>query len=124
MMDALEFDQGDDDMHGDELGRNPAEAESYFSSRIHSSSETFSSEMMLAYQQALRMNGGAPLPGGSQLGAGASGLRSKARKDRGGNTVIEQDKSGAGGVHSKIRVPTLDFNILHSNQEQEMNQEE
>ena len=58
-MDALEFDQGDDDMHGDELGRNPAEAESYFSSRIHSSSETFSSEMMLAYQQALRMNGGA-----------------------------------------------------------------
>ena len=57
-------------------------------------------------------------------GAGASGLRSKARKDRGGNTVIEQDKSGAGGAHSKIRVPTLDFNILHSNQEQEMNQEE
>lgn len=73
MIDELEFDQGDDDTQGDGLGRNREEAESYFSSRIHSSSETFNSEMMLAYQQAIRMNGGAPLPDGDLRGAGASG---------------------------------------------------
>lgn len=57
MIAELEFDDGDDTQN--ELGRNPEETQSYFSSRIHSSSETLNSEMMLAYQQAIRMNGGA-----------------------------------------------------------------
>jgi hypothetical protein len=61
MIGELEFEDVND-MQA-ELARNPDESQSYFSSRIHSSSETLNSEMMLAYQQAIRMNGGA-LPDG------------------------------------------------------------
>lgn len=122
MIGELAFD--DDDMQA-ETGRHPEEAESYFSSRIHSSSETLNSEMMLAYQQAIRMNGGAlpdcKLP---VVANSASSMHKNARKEHKENKILlDQDKAG-GGPHSKIRVPALDFNILQNNQEQEMHQEE
>ena len=44
MIDELEFEPANDIQA--QLGRNPDEAESYFSSRIHSSSETLNSEVM------------------------------------------------------------------------------
>jgi hypothetical protein len=116
MIGELEFDDGDD-MQG-ETGRNPEEAESYFSSRIHSSSETLNSEMMLAYQQAIRMNGGAlPDVNLPLVAANSSNLMHKnGRKEQKENAIIiDQDKSSAGGPHSKIRVPALDFNILQNN---------
>ena len=80
MIGELEFDDGDD--MPAETGRHPEEAESYFSSRIHSSSETLNSEMMLAYQQAIRMNGGtipdSKLP---LVASSASALHKNGRKE-------------------------------------------
>jgi len=106
-----------------ELGRNPEEAESYFSSRIHSSSETINSEVIMAYQKAIQMNGG-QLPPDNQLpppmrqakgnNAGPSNKNSRG--------VIEQDASSA-APPNKIRVPALDFNILQHNLAYEANQE-
>lgn len=74
MIDELEFDEVDGAIQG-HLGRNPDEAESYFSSRIHSSSETLNSEMMLAYQQAIRMTGGGALPEGQQAQVATSSIK-------------------------------------------------
>ena len=123
MIGELEFDDVDVDGIQGELGRNPEEAESYFSSRIHSSSETINSEVIMAYQKAIQMNGG-QLPPDNQLPLPMHQENEKNEgtsqdKSRG---VIEQDTSSAAPAN-KIRVPALDFNVLQHNLAYEANQE-
>lgn len=62
---------------------NREDGQSYFSSRIHSSSETFSYEMMMAYQQAIRMNEVGPtLPEEGVSSRKVTETDQKGRKDR------------------------------------------
>lgn len=120
---AVEFD--DPDQLGGPMGNHPPEeAESYFSSHIHSSSETINSELIMAYQQAIRQNGGrVPEQLNSHPARSASSTTGLGAQQISQNIlVLQQDKS-------PIKVPTLDFDKLQEQlqldklQEQEMQQE-
>lgn len=84
MIEDLSFDKRiEDEINENSVIRNGVEGDSEFSSRIHSSSETFSSEMIMAYQQAIRMNQGVPpLPNEGHSSRKEIAIDSKTKKER------------------------------------------